>query len=312
MSFTIDQAFIDQFADMFHVVAQQKRSRLEPYVNNRGSVQGRAFTIDVLGTTTYNEVIQRHGDTPLNPGNETRRFADMRDGEAPADLIDRLDQLKLLIQPQSEYVRNQIAALNRFKDVVISNALLGSVRTTSGTSALPGAQQIANGGTALTLTKLRQARERLDDAEQDSTEFFQQMGVREASTFAPGGFGQGMPSYVLVVTPKQISDLLADTTATSADYNSIKALVDGSINTFMGFRFVSVSTTSGVLPKASTIRSCIAYAPHAVHFGKGKDASAIINQRPDKRNAWQVYSDISVGAGRAEDAGVVQIDVVES
>lgn len=305
MSFTIDQAFIDQYADMFHVVAQQTRSRLERFVENRGKIVGRSFTMDVLAATTYDEIIARHSDTPLNPGNESRRFADMRDSSAPADLIDQLDQLKLLIQPQNAYVRNQIAALNRFKDKVIIDALLNPVRTTSGTSSLPGAQQIANGGTGLTFAKLRQAKEKLDIAEMDDSAFFQMTGIHEAQTTE---FGNGTPSYVMIVTAKQLTDLLSDSDVKSADYNSVKALVNGAVNTYMGFRFIRVES----LPKASTIRSCVAYAPRALHYGLGKDASSTINMRADKRNSWQVYSDISVGAGRAEDAGVVQIDCVES
>lgn len=306
MSFTVDEAFVTQFADDFYMVGQQKKSRLESYVTNRGKIVGEAFTVDILGKGSGSEIMSRHGDTPLNDTTVSRRFADMRDFDH-AELIDQLDEVKMLIQPKNRYVQNSISVLNRYKDQVIVDALLGSARTKSGSTALPSGQKIAVGGTALTLDKLRQTKVLLDEAEMDDSDFFDSIGHQ------PGyqsEFGQGMASYIIIVSTKQLDAMLAVTEVKSADYNSVKALVNGAIDTYMGFKFVRVPTDR--LPLSGGTRSCVAYAPRALHFGTGKEIGARLAERPDKRFSWQVYANASFGAVRAEDAGVVQIDCTES
>lgn len=308
MSQFLTEAFVQQFQDDFHSVGQQQRSRLEGLVRRRPSnVVGESFAIDVLGTasTVFNPA--RGADLEYSNQSVERRIAYMRDAVS-ADLITEFDKLKMLIEPTNDYTMNGLKAINRAKDQIILDAALGSITLKDGTSsALPAGQKIANGGTGLTLAKLRQAKILLDDAEQDSSEFFQMTGIRMTKDQEWGNLQ--MPSYVIVATSQQIDNLLADTTVTNSDYNSVKALVAGAINTFMGFQFVRVP--AAFLPKASTIRSIVAFAPNALEFGVGLDATAMVERIPNK-DAWQVLSKGSFGCGRAEDAGVVQIDCVES
>lgn len=305
MSTTIDNAFVNQFADDFHMVGQQKKSRMEVYTTKRGNITGESFSIDILGQAVGSEIMSRHGDTPFNDTAISRRFADMRDFDH-AELIDKLDEVKLLIQPKNRYVQNAMAVMNRFKDKAIIDALIGNVRTKTGTSALPSAQIIVNGSAGLTLAKLREAKVLLDEAEMDDSDFFQSMGIQQASGTE---FGNANAAYTLVVSAKKLDELLASTEVKSADYNTVKALAEGAINTFMNFRFVRVPTAQ--LPLTAGIRQCIAFAPRAIHFGVGVEPRARLQERADKRNAWQIYADMSVGAARAEDTGVVRIDCTE-
>ncbi len=307
MSFTITEAFVQQFQKTFHMDSQQTVSRLEMYARRYpGMVVGEAFTVDRLGTSNAQPNRPRHSDLTYQDLATERRFADMSDLE-PAELIDAMDKLKLLIEPGNQYSESLIADCNRFKDKILINAMLGSARTRSGSIALPSGQKIANGATALTLAKLREAKKRLDNAEMDNSDFFRRTGQHMAKQDPYGNLAE--PSYVLVCTTSQINDLLADTVVTSVDQNSVKALVSGSINTFMGFMFVHVP--EAFLPKVSTIRSCIAYAPKAIEYGLGKETTSKI-ERIAHKNAWQVLAEVSCGAVRAQDKGVVQIDVVES
>jgi hypothetical protein len=308
MSYLIDQAFIQQFQDTFHMTAQQKQSRLENLIRRKaGAVTGEAFTIDLLGATEADQNPARHADLVYADLLQERRFADMQDFRK-AELIDEFDKIKLLIQPANQYNQTLISAVNRAKDRVIIQAALGSTRTkTSGLVALPAAQKIANGGTGLTLAKLRQAKILLDDAEMDDSEFFSATG--QAMTSQEGIGNLAMPSYVCVCTTKQIDNMLADTTITNVDYNSVKALVSGSINTFMGFMFIRVPST--FLPLSGTTRSAFAYAPRAIEYGVGLETQGLIERLPQK-DAWQVLAKGSFGAARAEDRGVVQIDCTET
>ena len=64
-------------------------------------------------------------------------------------------------------------------------------------------------------------------------------------------------------TAQQVSNLLNDQKVTSADYNTVKALVNGEVNQYLGFEFIRYEA----LPLATKTRSCIAYAKSGLHIG---------------------------------------------
>lgn len=306
MTTSVDQAFVTKFADDFHLLATQTVSRLEMLVNRKpGNIVGEAFTIETLGSTEADVNRPRHSDLTYANLAHVRRYADMRNIDK-AELLDSMDKLKLLADPMNAYSRQLIAAVNRQKDKAIIDACLNPVRTASGTSALPAAQQIANGATGFTLAKMIQALSLLNAAEMDDSDFFRRTGQAQNQN-DPYGLSNN-PSYVLVVGNQQIQNMLNDSTIRDVDFNSVKALVTGSLNTFMGFRIIRVADS--LLPKTGTVRSAIAYAPRAINYGIGLDTAASVDKIPQK-DAWQILAKASVGAGRAEDAGVIQIDCVE-
>ena len=100
-----------------------------------------------------------------------------------------------------------------------------------------------------------------------------------------------------------IEDLLNITTVTSADYNTVKALVQGDIDTFCGFKFITTTR----LTDDGTSRLCLAWAEDGLKLGLGKDVSAQITERADKSYSTQVYYCMSIGATRMEEEKVVQI-----
>lgn len=311
MSFQVTEAFITQFQDQFHVQAQQQVSRLERFTRRYpGTVVGESFTVDVLGTTTAD--VNRPRDADLQYANlaQQRRFADMVDAEK-AEFISSMDKLKLLIEPTNQYSRALINAINRQKDITIVNSLLGSVRTRTSTVALPAAQIIAAGGTGLTLAKLRQAKVLLDEAEMDDSDFFEQTGVHMGAPQDKPFGNVSAPAYVLAASTKMLDGLLADTNVTSQDFNIVKALVNGAINTFMGFFFVRLPTNALPYVAGTTTRTCIAYAPRAIEYGVGKEVDSQIERVPQK-NGWQALASASFGAARAEDTGVVSISCIET
>jgi hypothetical protein len=311
VSFTVTNNFVDQFANNFHLLAQQKRSRLEQFIRDKRTVTGSAFTVERIAKSEASTVITRHGDTPFNDQVQSRRYADMVDAEW-GELLDQLDRIKLLADPTSETVNNAVAALNRQKDGVIITAALGSARDSSGSTALPAGQQILVGGTGLTLGKLRTAKEILDAAEQNDEDYFDMLGYNPTTGEKSTGDYEGA-AYGLALSARAVTDLLSDTTITSADFNTVRALVSGSLKTFMGFYFVRLPNSGpSALPKVGTTRSCFAFSPRAMSYGTGKDTTIRMAERADKRFSVQVYGCLSVGAVRKEDEGVVQIDVLES
>ena len=217
----------------------------------------------------------------------SRRMVTMESYEW-ADLIDDSDKVRMLIDPTSTYALAAAAAIGRSMDDSIIEAAIGTSKTgksgASSTTMLAG-HQIANGGTDLTLAKLIQTKKILDLASVD-------------------------PSITrhIAVGPDQIEALLNSTTVTSSDFNTVKALVQGEINTFLGFTF----HVTNRLSKSGNIRSCFAWAEDGVKLAVGKDVTARIDERADKSYSTQVYYCATFGATRMEEERVVQIDCDES
>jgi hypothetical protein len=284
--------YVNKYDDDLKLTFQQKQSRLEGTVTADYGVVGHAKSFDTLGQADMEPVQTRNEDIHHQNLPAGRRWIDLTDFDW-ADYVDSFDKLKVLEDPTNKYVMAGNAAANRRKDKTIIDAALGSARETTGygssivTSmvALPAAQKVLHGGTNITLAKIRTAKEILDTAEAGSTE--------------EGG------ERTLVITANQLNVLLGDSQLTSSDYNSIKALVDGNVNHFLGFEWKRVQS----LPKtAGGVRSCVAYAKEAMGLGVGETVKTDVSQRKDKRgHPWQVYLMMSIGAVRGIDAGVVEI-----
>lgn len=290
MSITIDQSIVEQFSGNVHMLAEQRMSRTRATVITE-PVTGESFAIERIGgIDAPNQITNRHGDTPLNNTPHSRRWGFIADYDV-ADLIDKQDRVKLLIDPDSKYTLRHAGTMGRGVDDAVISALGGNAaQGKSGTTtvALPSGQKIAHGSTGMTIAKLIQAKELLDAAEVDE--------------FIPRFFLAGS---------RQIRDLLEDDKITSSDFNTVKALVAGTISEFMGFTFVrSERLVVGTI--AASIRECYAYAQQAVTLGIAQEPTSVASTRPDKRNAAQIYTYGSWGAVRVEDEMVVQVACSEA
>ena len=284
---TITEAFVQQYADNFLLVSQQKKSRLESCCRPNMGIVGASKSVDRAGSTSSRKRTSRNEDSPLIKTPFDRRWLDLVDYDW-GDLIDDQDKLKMLIDPTSAVIASGVAALNRDKDDVIIAAMRGSARAGTGDSAttvaLPAGQKIAVGTDGLTLAKLITAKEVISAAEAYNED-------------DPGD------QLHIAVTAKQISELLNDTKVTSGDFATVKALVAGTIDTFMGFKFHRTQR----LIAASTTRYCLAWCQSGMDFGMGNDIERRLSERPDKSFTPYAYAKMSVGAVRNEDEKVVEI-----
>jgi len=281
MSTQITTAFVNQFSANVQMLSQQMGSLLRNAVDIE-SVNGEKAFFDQVGSAAAVKRTSRHGDTPLIETPHTRRMVTMSDYEY-ADLIDDQDRVRLLIDPTSTYGRAAAAAMGRAMDDEIIAAALGTSLTGkdgSTSTVLPAGQKIAHGSAGLTIAKLVSAKELLDAASVDPS----------------------IPRHI-IVSPKQVSDLLNNTTVTSSDFNTVKALAQGEINTFVGFNFI----VSNRLTDDGTSRQVIAFASDGLKVAMGKEPSAKIDERADKSYATQVYYCQTMGATRMEEAKVVEI-----
>lgn len=283
MSFQVTEAFAQQFADNFRHVAQQTKSRYEPYCLMEPNITGISKTINRLGQRTAQRRLVRHSDTPLNDQPHSTRFIDLFDWE-DGDMLDDQDKIRMLVDPKSDYVKALVNGLNRAKDDVFIAAALGNARATTGNVALIAGQKIANGGTGLTKAKLIQAKQ-----------LFRQ---NEADEYV------GEELYITYGS-KQLNDILSDTTLTSNDFNSLRMLQEGNINSkWLGYTWIP----SERLPLAAGIRSCFAWAKSGICFGFAENIVTKVGEDPSKSFNTRIYGKMSLGAVRVEEEKVVQID----
>jgi len=287
MSSQITTAFVQQYSNNVQMLSQQKGSLLRNAVDAETIVGKNAF-FEQVGQATAQKRVSRHSDTPQIDTPHQRRRVSMVDYEY-ADLIDKQDQVRTLIDPTSSYAQAAAFALGRAMDDEIISAVSGtsfSGETGSTSVVLPSSQKITESGTdGLTIAKLRSAKEKFDSASVDPS----------------------IPRYI-VVGPKQISDLLGTTQVTSSDFNTVKALANGEINSFLGFNFI----TSNRLSIASSKRLCLAFAMDGIKLALGQDIMTRIDERSDKGYATQVYVCMTMGATRMEEEKVVTIQAHEA
>ena len=282
MSTQITTAFVEQYkSNVFHL-AQQKGSRLRGAVKTE-TVTGKAHFFERIGSTAAQLRTSRHSDTPRVDTPHSRRKVTMNDYDW-ADLIDNEDKVRMLISPQSEYAQAGAYAMGRAMDDAIITAATGNAYggVAGGTTvALPSAQKVAHASGGLTVAKLISAKEILDAAETNPDE-----------------------AKFVVCSAGQISDLLNITQITSADYNSVKALVQGQIDTFMGFKFIR---TQRLGTDTDGNRQVLAFNQSALGLAVGSDISTKISERADKNYATQVFLSMTIGATRVEDEKMVEI-----
>jgi hypothetical protein len=285
MSFSITEAFVLQYQKTIQILSQQKISRLRDKVRVETGVNGKRIAFERLGSTTAVQRTTRHGDTPLMSSPHSRRWAVLSTYHW-ADMVDDPDKIRMLIDPTNEYNQIAVMAMNRTIDDVIIAAAWGTAITGeegTGSQSLPSGQVIGTGNVSMSLSLLLSAREKFELNDVDPDE----------------------PKYLLV-TPKMMTSLLNTTEVKSADYNTVKALVQGQLNNFLGFEFVVTNR----LPAAGVIdsyRNAIGWAKNGVGLAVGRDITAKIDQRPDKAYSTQVYVAMDIGAVRIEDEKVIRI-----
>lgn len=284
---TQNQVHIKQFADDIIQAVQQKNSRLDGTVQRKIGVSAEEFYFNKLGSVELQEKTQRYSPTPLvDPVHSKRKVVPTRFHQGIS--VDDYDQDRALVSLQPNYMEMLMYAAKRKKDEIIIGALGGTAyEGKDGTTAvaLPSAQKIVSSSAAMTLAKLLSAKEIMDAADVD----------------------EEIARYI-VLSAKQVTNLLNTTEIKNADYNTVKALAEGKIDTFLGFKFIR---TQKLLTNASSERLCYAYTEKAVGIAINKDMKTKVGENPDKSFATVAYIELDMGATRVEDKEVVEIACTE-
>jgi len=290
MSTQITTAFVEQYSANVMHLSQQKGSRLRSCVDSE-TVTGKNAFFEQIGTVSARERTTRHQDTPQMDTPHARRRVSLVDYDF-ADLIDNEDRIRMLIDPTSPYVAAAANAMGRAIDSAIIAAADGTAFT--GVSGSTSTSYLASmtvdvqvgvspaADTGLNVGKLRAAKENLDANEVDP----------DAKRY-------------VVLNAKQLSNLLAETEVTSSDFNTVKALVQGEVNEFLGFSFVR---TELIGVDGNSDHKVLYFSQPGMKLAIGSNPVARISERADKNHATQVFYSMSIGATRMEEKQVGYIE----
>ncbi len=276
---TQQELFAQAYSKNIMQLAQQKYSKLLNTVYVKPNVQGKTFFQDQIGQWEMETKGGRNIQTPNNDPNLARRMGIMVDYHDNR-LLDRGDELRYISDPRSAYTIAAARSLGRKIDDVIIGAAVGEAKSgETGSTTAPTSGSQALSSSVLTLDVLADIKKDLDDKDVEPDDRF------------------------LVVTPTTLSSALKQEKLTSADYSAIKALVNGEINSYMGFNWI-VSTR---LEKEDSNLDGLAFHRYALCLAMASSPLVRTDQRADLSYSWQVYYELNVGAVRLEEDRLVRV-----
>ena len=127
----------------------------------------------------------------------------------------------------------------------------------------------------------------------------------DAKVLVKNGVGSGDLS--IAINGTGLAGLLADEKVSSADYQNVKALVNGEVNTFAGFNVVVLEDrTEGGLTIASDVVSAYAYDKSAIGLAIGIDMKTSIDYVPQK-TSFLCNGMLKAGAAVRDVAGLIEV-----
>lgn len=278
---TQSTTYAQAFSQNIMQLAQQKYSKLMNTVYQKPNVRGKTFFQDQIGAWSMEAKGARNTKTPNNDPNLARRMCTMIDYHDNR-MLDRGDELRTISDPRSAYTIAASQALGRKVDEVLIRAALATAY-----SGETGSVSVTNGNIVLataaspTLARVVAVKTALDNQDVD------------------------MEDRVFVCTPTFLDNLLNTSQATSSDYASVKALVRGEIDTWMGFKWIMSTQLTAV--SSSTLIG-LAYQKTGICMAELAAPMVRTDERTDLSYSWQVYYELNIGAVRLEENKVVIIN----
>ena len=280
MSVSLSNAFVTLF-DAEVKQAYQGKAMLVPAVRQRRGVEGSIVKFPKVGKGVATIRVPQTDVTPLNVAFSTVTCT-LADYNA-AEYSDIFSQAKVNFDERQELVQVVAGAMGRRQDQMILDALAAS------STSLTVSNDIGGTDSNLNVAKLREAKRLLDK-----------------NNVPPEG-------RHIIIHGNGLASLLSETSVTSSDFNSVKALVQGDINSFLGFTFHTLGDRSegGLVIDGSLDRSCFAFHQMAVGYGEGIGMRTEINYIAEK-TSWLVNEVFSAGAIAIDDEGIVKITCRET
>ena len=279
MAINVSTAFVDLF-DSEVKQAYQAESLLRGTMRTRSGVAGNTVKFPTIGKGVATLRVPQTDVTPLNVtyGQVTATMSDF----IAAEYSDIFQQSHINFDERSELVQVVSKSIARRMDQICIDALDAATGTSSvATTVGPG------GNTDMNIEKLRATAKALNEKNVPSEERY------------------------LLMHATQLDSLLGETEITSQDFAAVKALVQGEINTFMGFNILTMGDRDeGGIPKPST-RTCFAWHKDSMGYAESMSQKTEVNYVAEK-TSFLVSSMFSAGSVAIDGEGIVKIACTEA
>jgi hypothetical protein len=280
MSMNLTTAFIQQFGDeVTH--AYQAESRLRSTVRVKSGVVGSSYRWPKMGKGIAQIRTPQTDITPMGVGH-SNVTATLTDWNAP-EYTDIFMQQKVNFDEKQQLVKVSSRAIGRRVDQIIIDALIAAT-----------APELVGNDIGAT------------DSNWNIGKLIEAKALLDANNVPPSG-------RHILMHARGLASLLGTTQVTSSDYNTVKALVRGEVNEFMGFQFHTIGDMDeGGLPKdGSNDRTNFAWHEDAVGLAIGLDMQTHIDWVAEK-TSWLVNTYFSAGAVAIDEEGIVEITTRET
>jgi hypothetical protein len=199
-----------------------------------------------------------------------------------AEYSDIFNQAKVNFDERQELVQVVANAIGRRQDQIILDALAAS------STANVVDEDEGGTDTGLNVAKLRAAKKLLD------------------KNNVP------MDNRHIIIHANSLASILGETAVTSADFNTVRALVSGELNTFLGFTFHTIGDRAeGGLPIDNSERKLWAFHRDAIGYAEGIAPRTEINYIPEK-TSFLVNAVFSAGAIAIDAEGIVEVATTDA
>ena len=261
--------------------AYQRVSNLRQAVTFRGSVVGGTYHFRKMGKGLANQKSSSDDVTPMDVSH-TKIPCVLQDWNAP-EYTDIFDDAEVNFEERTELAETIAMALGRREDQLVIDAMIAGTPTTNAV-----ASSVGGANTNLNVAKLRAGKRELDK--------------------------KGVPNRDrhIAHSAEGLEGLLGETETTSSDYNTVKALVQGEIDTFMGFKFHGIEDRDeGGLPISSGDRTTLAWHKQAIGLAVGIDLQTSVDWVPQK-TSWLSNGLLKANSAVRDTDGYVKITTDEN
>ena len=280
MSVNISTAFTTLF-DSEVKQAYQGQRLLAGVTRERTGVQGNTVKFPKIGKGSATIRVPQTDVVPLKV-TYSQVTATMEDFIA-AEYSDIFDQSHVNFSERQELVQVVSGAIARRMDQVVLDALTAA----SGTNTV--ANSIGGANTNLNIEKLIEAKKQLD--------------------------AKNVPSEgrCMIIHANSLAGLLGETEIQSIDFNTVRSLVSGEIDTFMGFKFITVGDRDegGLAIDGSNDRTLFAFHKDAMGLGISMNQASRVDYIAEK-TSFLVASMFSAGSVAIDAEGIVKLTCRES
>ena len=279
MSINLNNLAVTEFDTLVKHLYQAEGANLTSYVRAR-RINGATAQFPVFGRSLAHEHIP---GSPIPLQNPTRQAVTVTSRDwVVQEASNVFMQAKVNFDEVGEISKSIVMSIKRRVDQLVIDALNAS------TTTLTVANDISGTPRDLTVDAIRQA------------------------AFLLSRENVPMEGRTLLIHASGLKSLLGDDKATSADFVNVKALMTGEVNTFMGFRVVTLGDIAeGGLPKTGANRTCFAFHQQAL----GAIASMDLSTRVDFDPRLASYVATAMYSGNAvaiDNSGIVKITTQEA